>query len=370
MKERNSTITIDLGRRSYDVHVGPGLLDSLGDTIRPHSDASRITIVTDQNVARHYSIRAVESLEAAGFATKTITIPPGESSKSLSMAARLYDGLAERKRGRNDPIVALGGGVVGDLAGFVAATWMRGVPFIQCPTSTEAMIDAGVGGKTAVNHESGKNLIGAFHQPIAVVIDTDTVATLERRDYFAGLAESIKHALISDSDLLAWHQANRSHLVDRDPTTLTELVIRNCRIKADVVQADEREESVDEPGRAVLNFGHTVGHALETLSAGALRHGEAVSIGMTAELAMSVRHLGFPRALAQTAESLLLELQLPVNTAIRLEPADIYASMLGDKKNRSSDIRFVLLRDRGDPAWYSVRSLDQVSDELCDIIGR
>ena len=370
MNHQNAIVTVDLGPRSYDIHVGAGLIDTLGQTIRSVSDAGQITIITDKNVARHYSMRAVESVESAGFAAKTITIPPGESSKSLDMAQRLYDGLAERRRGRLDPIVALGGGVVGDLAGFVAATWMRGVPFVQCPTTTESMIDAGVGGKTAVNHESGKNLIGAFHQPLVVVMDIETTRTLPDRDFRAGLAESVKHALISSDDFLDWHEANASNALARDPATLTELIVRNCRIKADVVKADERETADDVVGRAALNFGHTAGHAFETLSQGKLRHGEAVSLGMVVALAMSVSHTGLQDTFRRRAESLLQSLQLPTRTELNLQTTDLLQSMGQDKKIVDRRLRFVLLNDRGLPTWYCPPSTQAAIDAIAGVIGQ
>ncbi|MCB9855838.1 MAG: 3-dehydroquinate synthase [Phycisphaerales bacterium] len=370
MQCNNAIVTVDLGPRSYDIHVGAGLLDALGPTIRSVCDADQITIVTDKNVAAHYSKRAVESVETAGFSAKTITIPPGESSKSLAMAQRIYDGLAERRRGRRDPIVALGGGVVGDLAGFVAATWMRGVPFVQCPTTTESMIDAGVGGKTAVNHESGKNLIGAFHQPIVVVMDIETARTLEDRDFRAGLAESVKHALISGDDFLQWHEANATRILGRDPSALSELVLRNCRIKADVVQADERESTADEVGRAVLNFGHTAGHAFETLSQGELRHGEAVSLGMVVALALSVSEMGLAADVRRRAELLLEALQLPIRSTADFDIDDVFRAMSQDKKNVANQLRFVLLKGLGDAAWYRTGVCRVVASAIADVIGR
>lgn len=368
MDTQKSVVSVDLGTRSYDIHVGPGLLDALGDIVREQSAARQITIVTDRNVAPHYSIRAVRSLESAGFAAKTITIEPGESSKSLDTAARLYDGLAERLRGRQDPIVALGGGVVGDLAGFVAATWMRGVPFIQCPTTTEAMIDAGVGGKTAVNHASGKNLIGAFHQPAVVVMDTLTTKSLNDRDFIAGLAESVKHALIADADFLDWHEQNAGKIRERDASILTELIVRNCRIKAAVVAEDERETSTTGVGRAVLNFGHTLGHALESASQGQLRHGEAVSLGMVAALDLSVRHCDFPESRRRQAESLLEAMQLPKHTDLRFSFSELIDRMRHDKKN-TDRIRLVLLRDVGQPAWFLTASEAMFGAAMGRIIG-
>lgn len=353
MSSQSSIVSVNLGPRSYDIHVGPALLDRLGSLVRNVSDARQITLVTDKNVARHYSKRTVDALESDGFATGTITIPPGESSKSLAMAARLYDGLAERQRGRCDPIVALGGGVVGDLAGFVAATWMRGVPFVQCPTTTESMIDAGVGGKTAVNHESGKNLIGAFHQPRVVVMDTDTLATLDARDFVAGLAESVKHALIADADFLVWHENHGRKILERDPGTLRELIVRNCRIKASVVERDERETSPTDVGRAALNFGHTIGHALESLSQGSLRHGEAVSLGMIAALNLSTELVNAPPTILEQAMRSLGSLQLPTCTKVTPTMESILARIRLDKKN-TDKIRFVLLKKVANPTWYSI----------------
>ncbi|HPF41309.1 MAG TPA: 3-dehydroquinate synthase [Phycisphaerae bacterium] len=369
MSDNCTIVNVDLGSRSYDIHIGAGLLDTLGQKIRNVSAAKQITIVTDRNVAQHYSIRAVTSVEAAGFAAKTITIPPGESSKSLAMAQRLYDGLAERKRGRLDPIVALGGGVVGDLAGFVAATWMRGAPFIQCPTTTESMIDAGVGGKTAVNHESGKNLIGAFHQPLAVVMDIETAHTLEDRDFRAGLAESVKHALIADGEFLAWHEAHAAALLARDPVLLAELVARNCRIKAGVVQADERETEAIQVGRAALNFGHTVGHALETLSQGRLRHGEAVSLGMLAALRLSSQFTGLAPETKDRVAALLNSMQLPTSSEDSYDASSVIDVMGRDKKVVDQRPRFVLLEDIGRPVWNTTATDTDVQAAINELIG-
>ena len=365
-------VKVNLGARAYHIQIRPGALDLVGATLRDLlPDRRQAVVITDQNVARHYSARVVASLEQAGFTAGTITVPAGESSKSLAMAARLYDGLADRQRGRHDPIIALGGGVVGDLAGFVAATWMRGVPLVQCPTSLEAMIDASVGGKTAVNHESGKNRIGAFHQPVAVMIDPDCLATLDDRDFRAALAESVKHAVIADPDFLSWHEVNAHAILGRDPATLIELIGWNCRIKACVVERDERENASDEVGRAALNFGHTIGHAIEEASNYLLRHGEAVALGMVGALALSVCRCGLPAEVRGRVELLLSRLSLPTTSGFFGTPDELMAALGRDKKNRSAAVvRFVLLKGLGVPCWHEISAADELAPPVSRVLGR
>lgn len=326
-------------------------MDRLGGRLRGLCDATRATVVTDDIVGPLYADRAVGSLAAGGFDVTLATVPAGDGSKSLEQAGQLYDRLAEVGHGRGDPVIALGGGMVGDLAGFVAATWMRGVPFVQCPTTLESDIDASIGGKTAVNHSSGKNLIGAFHQPIYVCIDIDCLETLSDRDYRAGLAESVKHAIIRDKLFFRWHEEKAGAITNREPRIVCDLICWNCEIKAAVVVEDERESAQQGVGRAVLNFGHTVGHAIEAQSEYALRHGEAVSLGMVAVLDLAVRHCGFSEEDRVRSESLLQALGLPIRSTRSLDTVDLIRRMAGDKKALHQVLRFVLPDRIGRVGW-------------------
>lgn len=347
-----TTLRVDLPGRAYDVHIGSGLLDELGAIIRKTCSASGATIVTDSNVAPLYLERVIDGCRSAGLSPRRIVVPAGEASKSLAQLAFIHDQLAAARHERFEPIIALGGGMVGDLAGFAAATWMRGVPFVQCPTSLEAMIDASVGGKTAINHPAGKNLIGAFHQPALVCADADCLVTLPRREFVAALAESVKHAVMEGPSLLDWHEKNVDVILRRDPAVIVELIRENVRVKAAVVVADERETSAaGVVGRAALNFGHTIGHALESQSGYDLRHGEAVALGMIAELELAVRCRGFDRAMRDRIETLIARLGLPVAAAPTLNAADLLDRLNVDKKVRSAKVRFAVPTTPGKMAW-------------------
>ena len=277
------------GARPYAVHVGPGLLDRVGPLLRGCGLGGRLALVSDTNVLTRWLSRPLASLRDAGYDVVTVAIAPGEVNKTLAAAERVFHHLAEAGLGRDDAILALGGGVVGDLAGFVAATWQRGVPFVQLPTTLLAQCDASIGGKVAVDLPSGKNLVGAFHAPRIVVADVDTLATLPRRERWNGLAELVKAALVADAKLLDRLGPRIEALGDGTVETaeLTSLLADAVGIKAALVTADER----DERGlRAILNFGHTVGHALEVATDySALLHGEAIVLGMRAAIALSVR---------------------------------------------------------------------------------
>lgn len=253
---------------------------------------------------------------------------------------------------------------MGDLAGFVAATWLRGVPFVQCPTTLEAMIDASIGGKTAVNHASGKNLIGAFHQPILVVADVDCLKTLSDRDYRAGLAESVKHAVIADASFFKWHEENLASILNQSPDTLTELIRRNVKIKTKIVEADERETAIKDVGRAALNFGHTIGHAIEAQAKYRLRHGEAVALGMVGEMELARKsqnvkgratlrknNVLLSAADQSRVEQLLQALGLPTRSPIFLSPDDLLKRMASDKKVLRQTLRFVVPKDLGQAVW-------------------
>ncbi|HET7558368.1 MAG TPA: 3-dehydroquinate synthase [Limnochordia bacterium] len=343
-------VRVQLGERSYAVVIGPGALASLGSRMQGLGLGRRALLVSNPTVAPLHAPALKQSLAAAGFVVHEILLPDGEAHKSLASVSRLYDAALAAGLDRKDPFVALGGGVVGDTTGFAAATYLRGVPFVQVPTSLEAQVDASIGGKTAVNHPRGKNLIGAFHQPALVACDPAALTTLPKRDLQAGMAEVIKHGLIRDVQLLAYCEAQAAKVLAGDPAALTHVVVRSCEIKGAVVEADERESGE----RAILNFGHTVGHAVEAQQAGALRHGEAVAIGM-----VSAALLSEGRGLITAAETArivaaLKPYGLPVRLPAGTDRAGLMAHMRHDKKRVGEHLRFVLLRGLGETVLAEV----------------
>ncbi len=335
-------VEVGLQARSYPIIIAPGALVTLGPRLRERIKGARVAVVTDENVGPLYAEKALASLREARFEPTLLTVPAGDATKCLERVSRLYDALADARIDRSSPIVALGGGVVGDLTGFVGATWLRGIPFIQCPTTIEADVDASVGGKTGVNHASGKNMIGAFYQPRFVLIDTSTLRTLSNRDFRAGLAESIKHAVIRDAGFFDWHEQNAESVLTYEPQALGALVERNVRIKADVVARDEREESGH---RALLNFGHTIGHTVESAMARRgepWRHGECVALGMVAACEMSVAAGRLDRASAERVTALLERIDLPTQAPLADSRDELTRLMYADKKVAAGRVRFVL----------------------------
>jgi len=322
-----------LGR--YPVYVEPGALGRLEALVAQHLDAARVAMIADADV---FTLLQAGRLGRAAWAGDVLTFPPGERSKTRDQWARLTDALLERGHGRDSGIVALGGGVAGDLAGFVAATYLRGVPCFQVPTSLLAMLDASVGGKTGVDTPQGKNLIGAFHPPAAVLADPRALATLPERDYRGGMAEAVKHGLIADGGYFAWIEREAEALLRRDEAALTRLVRRSVEIKAEVVSADERESG----RRVILNAGHTVAHALEHATAYGLAHGEAVALGLVAECALAEALGVAPAGLGGRVAGLLTRLGLPVRLTQPLEPERLLSAMGRDKKNRRAQVRFAL----------------------------
>jgi len=339
--------------RPYPVIIQPGGLAQLGAILAEHVKARRVFVVTDSNVGPLYGPAAEQSLREAGFEPIFFTIEAGEGSKTLATASRIYDALAEARIDRACPAVSLGGGVVGDLTGFVAATWLRGIPFAQCSTTVEANVDASVGGKTAVNHTSGKNMIGAFYQPRFVLIDPNVLTTLSERDYRAGLAESIKHAVIRDADFFAWHEQHADAIRTCRLEHLPELFERNVRIKADIVAQDEREVT---GLRALLNFGHTVGHAVETAMARRgtpWRHGEAVAVGMVAACEISVAAGQLDRASAERVVEVITRMGLPTEAPLAGAENELMNLMRSDKKVAAGTLRFVLADRIGQARLYA-----------------
>jgi len=333
-------VKVPLGHRSYEIKVGAGLLGRLGRECARMLPGKRCAIISDANVAPKFGRAAQDSLAKAGFDSALITVPAGEKTKSLKSVARCYDRLAELRLERKSFVVALGGGVVGDLAGFIAATYLRGIPFVQAPTTLLAQVDSSVGGKVGVNLEAGKNLVGAFHQPRLVLCDLDALGTLPEREYRAGLAEVIKYGIICDREFFAQLEQDMPKLLRREPKVLGSVVARCCEIKAEVVRQDETESSI----RAILNFGHTIGHALEAISSyGKYLHGEAISIGQVAAARLSSLVLGLPGPDVARITRIFQRAGLP--TEVKLTPPQrkkLFAAMKLDKKVSSGDIKFVL----------------------------
>ena len=326
------------------IYVGWGLLDELGQRCRRVGLSTTAYLVSDETVFRRYGRRAQAALEAADIPTHTLTLPAGETSKTLEMAGVCYGWLAERRAGRRHFIVALGGGVVGDLAGFVAATFNRGMPFVQVPTSLAAMVDASIGGKTAVDLPQGKNLVGAFHQPRFTLAEMDTLTTLSPREMAAGWAEAIKHGLILDADLLQTFEEHAEAVQALETPLATDIVRRSTAIKADVVSRDERETL---GVRALLNYGHTLGHALEAATGYAkLLHGEAVAVGMTAAVRIS-RDMGLiGQDVVDRQDRLLERFGLPIRCP-GVDRETVRRAMGVDKKAVDGTLRWVLLEDVG-----------------------
>jgi 3-dehydroquinate synthase len=319
----------------YAVFVAPGALGRLEDVVREQFGPRRVVMIADDTV---YGLLQQGKLGAAPWPGTALTFPAGEASKTREQWARLTDRLLDEGYGRDSAVVALGGGVAGDLAGFVAATYMRGVPYLQVPTSLLAMLDASVGGKTGVDTPQGKNLIGAFHPPAAVLADPRALRTLPERDYRGGMAEAVKHGLIADEAYFEWMKHAADALLHRDEAALTRLVHRSIQIKAEVVSDDEREAG----RRAILNAGHTVAHALEQVSGYAIPHGEAVSLGLVAESALAEDLELAPRGLHHQVADLLDRLGLPTGLAQPFDPNQLIRAMATDKKNRADTIRFAL----------------------------
>ncbi len=336
------TLQVDLGDRSYPIAIGQSLLTDPSLVTRQIA-GKRVAVVTNTTVGPLYLDRLVGILEGAGKQVTTVVLPDGEEEKNWGNLMRVFDVLLEQKCDRKTTLIALGGGVIGDMTGFAAATYMRGVPFIQVPTTLLAQVDSSVGGKTGINHPLGKNMIGAFYQPQAVIADTSTLNTLPDRELSAGLAEVIKHGAIIDSAFFDWIEANIGKLVDRDPEALAYSIQRSCEIKAEVVRQDEREGGL----RAILNFGHTFGHAIEAgMGYGAWLHGEAVGCGMVMAADLSHR-LGFiDSASASRLKALVKAARLPF-VAPDLGIERWLELMQVDKKNEGGQIKFILLKPLG-----------------------
>jgi len=334
------TVMVDLGDRSYPIHIGYDLLPRLGEYLREHSLGSEIFVISDDNVARLYQDRISVALKNAGLDAPFFTIPAGERSKSLEIADQLYSSLISHQATRNATIIAFGGGVVGDLAGFIAATYLRGVQFVQMPTTILAQVDSSVGGKVGVNHRLGKNLIGAFHQPVFVLIDPSLLTTLPQREVLAGLAEVIKYGFIWDGWFFDLLNSQFSSIVGLADANLIETVLETCcKIKAEVVRQDERESGL----RAILNFGHTIGHALESATGyETFLHGEAILHGMRGAVYLSQVAGRLPQEEAQIAQTMIRHL-LPPIIPKTVSVDDLLSDMQQDKKRSTSGQLWILL---------------------------
>jgi 3-dehydroquinate synthase len=361
MSAIHARVDVDLGDRSYPILIGPGLLAD-PEAWRPWIRARRAAVVTNETVAPLYLKALGEALAACGTAIVPIVLPDGERFKDAATLNSVFDRLMDGGCDRRTPIIALGGGVVGDLAGFAAATWQRGVPFIQVPTTLLAQVDSSVGGKTAINHPRGKNMIGAFHQPGLVLADTATLDTLPARELAAGLAEVIKYGLIRDTAFLDWLDANLPALLRRDREALAWAIRRSCEHKAEVVARDEREADL----RETLNLGHTFGHAIETAAGyGNWLHGEAVAAGTVLAAEMSARLGWLAESDVARVRRLLGAAGLPLE-APALGTAAYRDLMAHDKKARDGHIRLVLLRALGQTVVtgdYPARVLDATLEE-------
>ncbi|PMS34673.1 3-dehydroquinate synthase [Trinickia symbiotica] len=338
------TVSVDLGERSYPIQIGADLIGRT-DLFAPHIAGATVTIVTNTTVEPLYGDRLRAALAPLGKTVSTVVLPDGEAYKNWETLNRIFDALMERHADRKTTLIALGGGVIGDMTGFAAASYMRGVPFIQVPTTLLSQVDSSVGGKTGINHPLGKNMIGAFYQPLAVVADTAALRTLPERELAAGIAEVIKTAAIADAAFFEWIEANVEALNRCDADALAHAIKRCCEIKASVVAADEREGGL----RAILNFGHTFGHAIEAgLGYGEWLHGEAVGCGMAMAADLSVRLGHLDDASRKRLLALVSAARLPVRAPALGEERYIEL-MKGDKKAEAGTIKFVLLKRLGEP---------------------
>ena len=357
------TLTVQLGDRSYPIYIGAGLLGSgLGELLGQLS-GKQVAVVTNPTIGALYRDTVLSCL--AEYDVDVFEMPDGEAHKNLDTYAQAMDFLMEKRHNRSTTLFALGGGVVGDLTGFVAATFQRGVDFIQIPTTLLAQVDSSVGGKTAVNHPAGKNMIGAFNQPRAVVIDTDVLKSLPPREYAAGLAEVVKYGVIADAELFSWLEDNVDSVLSKDDAALAHIIKRSCEIKADVVAQDEREGGI----RAILNYGHTFGHAIENLAGyGKWLHGEAVAVGMVMAAQFSERENRLQQGVAARIEDLLAAFNLPVRLHDPVDPDAMIEAMGMDKKTLDGQIRFILADEMGKVdvvADYASQNLKQTLDAFC-----
>ncbi|EMP53891.1 3-dehydroquinate synthase [Marinobacter santoriniensis NKSG1] len=363
MSEILHRLSVDLGERSYPILIGAGLLGSVD--LSPWVEGSQVMIVTNETVAPLYLKGAEASFP--GKSVSSVILPDGEKYKDWQTLNRVFDALLEERHSRKTTLVALGGGVVGDMTGFAAACYQRGVSFIQIPTTLLSQVDSSVGGKTGINHPLGKNMIGAFHQPSVVLIDTDTLKTLPPREVSAGLAEIIKYGLIREPVFLNWLEANMDRLTRLDTDAVAEAVYRSCACKADVVAQDEKEGGL----RAILNLGHTFGHAIETFAGyGHWLHGEAVGTGMIMAADLSVREGMISQSDYQRVVRIVQSAVLPQLPPGNMTPDDFMSLMAVDKKNVDGQLRLVLLRSVGEAEVTADASKEHLAATLSAFCGQ
>jgi 3-dehydroquinate synthase len=348
--DKDIVCMVETKTQSYPVLVGYGLLDKLGEKMKQAALSGTVTIISDENVFSVYGSKVERILKDAGFAVNSFVVSPGEETKTMDSALKIYDFLVGHRAERDDIIIALGGGMVGDLAGFVAATFLRGMPWVQVPTSLVAMVDASIGGKVGVNHPEGKNLIGAFYQPNLVLADCQTLTTLPQRELTSGWAEVIKHGLILDKEYFEFLESSVKRLIKLEPELLTRAIARSAAIKAQVISQDEKER---EGKRTILNYGHTIAHGLEAATQyKRFLHGEAVAIGMVGAAELSQRLGLLHSAAVESQQALLQKFGLPtslraIRGSLKLSLAGVIRAMELDKKVRGKSIRWVLLQDIG-----------------------
>jgi 3-dehydroquinate synthase len=360
--DKDIACVVETATQSYPIFVGYGLLDKLGEKMKQAALSGTATIISDENVFSLYGSRVEGILKGAGFAVNSFVVPPGEETKDIDYVVKIYDFLVEHRAERDDIIIALGGGMVGDLAGFVAATFLRGMFWIQVPTSLVAMVDASIGGKVGVNHPQGKNLIGSFYQPSLVLADVQTLTSLPQRELTSGWAEVIKHGMILDEEYTRFLEINANKLIKLEPVVLVKAISRSAAIKAQVVSEDEKER---EGKRTILNYGHTIAHGIEAATQYQhFLHGEAVAIGMVGAAKLSLRLGLLPPAEVELQQSLLQEFGLPISFS-KIDLPDITKAMELDKKRKGKRTRWVLLEDigkaviRNDVAQQDVKSVLQ-----------
>jgi len=331
-------IRVDLAERSYNISIGNNILEGIGEKLKLFDLSPRIAIVSNPTVFSLYGDRVSNSVKKAGFELSTITIPDGEEYKDLLWVQHIYDELLRIKLDRSSALIALGGGVIGDITGFAASTYMRGISYIQVPTTLLAQVDSSVGGKTGVNHKLGKNMIGTFWQPRLVWIDVETLKTLPKRELLAGIAEVIKYGVIYDGELFDFLEVNKDKILNLDSRAITYIIKRSCEIKADVVSKDERESGL----RAILNYGHTIGHAIETVS-GYKRflHGEAVAIGMFLEARLSQMLGLIDKDQVSRIKAVIDSYGLPSEMPADMDVQSILLSMRLDKKTVAGEMKFI-----------------------------
>lgn len=348
------TIHVNLSANSYNIYIDKDLLLKVGEMIAKDKEPCKTLLITDGNIGKIYGETVAESFRQNNFDVKLLTLPPGEDQKNIENALLLYDHCFAHKLDRKSLIVALGGGVIGDLSGFIAATFMRGIPYIQIPTSLLAQVDSSIGGKVAVNHPKGKNMIGSFYQPKAVFIDTNTLSTLPSKEMVAGFVEVIKYGMIRDAELFAFLEKSIYDILQLKYEALLKIIATSCQIKANVVEQDEKEKDL----RAILNYGHTIGHAIETITNyKQYRHGEAVAIGMLYATKIAIELGLTDNTVFERQLALMKNLGLSIQTGLKSEA--IIKALYTDKKTISGRLRFVLPTKIGE-----VIISDKVNDEI------